>query len=74
MKITKRLLDRLKTQLARATPGIANSAYTAARTGAKHIILNAYDDATFHSEPACENRDCDLVFWAGLYLRRAATP
>ena len=67
---TKRLLDWLKIRLARATPGIANSAYTAARTGAKHIILNAYDDATFHSEPACENRDRDLVFLGRLVSQK----
>ena len=67
---TKRLLDRLKTRLARATPSIANSAYTAVRTGAKHIILNAYDDATFHSEPARENRDPDLVFLGRLVSQK----
>ena len=67
---TKRLFDRLKTWLACAMPGIANSAYTADRTGAEHIILNAYDDAIFHSESVRENRDRDLVFLGRLVSQK----
>lgn len=67
---TKRGVDRLKTAVARATPGIANSAYTAERTGAKHVILNAYDDATFGPAPDWTEKDGDLVFLGRLVSQK----
>lgn len=67
---TKRLVDRLKTLLAGATPGIANSSYTAERTGTKDIIFNAYDDATFGPSPRWETKDLDLVFLGRLVSQK----
>ena len=67
---TKRVVDRLKTALAHATPGIAVSTYTAARTGAEHVILNAYDDATFGPAPEWAEKDRDLVFLGRLVSQK----
>lgn len=67
---SKRVVDRLKTALARATPGIANSAYTAERTGAGHVILNAYDDSTFGPAPDWADKDRDLVFLGRLVSQK----
>lgn len=67
---SKRMVDHLKTAVARRTPGIANSNYTAARTGAKHVIFNAYDDATFGPAPAWESKDRDLVFLGRLVSQK----
>jgi len=67
---TKRMVDRLKTALARTTPGIANSVYTAERTGANHVILNAYDDATFGPAPDWAKKDRDLVFLGRLVSQK----
>ena len=67
---TKSLIQVVKTTLARDTPGIANSTYTAARTGAEHVILNAYDDTTFGPAPAWESKDRDLVFLGRLVSQK----
>lgn len=67
---TKRGVDWLKTALAYATPGIANSTYTAARTGAEHVILNAYDDAIFGFAPDWAKKDRDLVFLGRLVSQK----
>ena len=67
---TKRLVDRVKTGLARATPGIANSTYTSERTAAGYLILNAYDDATFGPIPEWANKDRDLVFLGRLVSQK----
>lgn len=67
---SKRMVDHLKTAVAKATPGVANSTYTAARTGAEHVIFNAYDDATFGPAPAWESKDRDLVFLGRLVSQK----
>lgn len=67
---TKRPLDQIKTALARVTPGIANSSYTAERTGARHVILNAYDDATFGPPRDWGDKDRDLVFLGRLVSQK----
>lgn len=67
---TQRMLDRLKTALARATPSIANSAYTAARTGAAEVILNPYDDEVFGPPTAWEEKDYELVFLGRLVSQK----
>ena len=67
---TKRPIDRVKTALARTTPGIAVSTYTAARTGAEHVIFNAYDDATFGPAPSWGSKDRDLVFLGRLVSQK----
>lgn len=67
---SKHVLDHAKTALARATPGIANSAYTAERTGAEHVILNAYDDETFGPAPPWEDKDRELVFLGRLVSQK----
>lgn len=67
---SKRPVDWLKTAIARFTPGIANSAYTAARTGAQHVILNAYDDSTFGPMPRWADKDRSLVFLGRLVSQK----
>ena len=67
---SKRIVDRLKTAIAHNTPGIANSTYTALRTGAAHVILNAYDDSTFDNAPAWEAKDRDLAFLGRLVSQK----
>lgn len=67
---TKRLVDQAKTALAHATPGIANSAYTAARTRSKDVILNAYDDGLFGPPPAWADKDRDVVFLSRLVSQK----
>ena len=63
-------VDHLKTELARITPGIAVSTYTAVRTGAEHVIPNAYDDRTFGPAPAWDSKDGDLVFLGRLVSQK----
>lgn len=67
---SRRILDRLKAGLARHTLGIANSHYTAQRTGARHIVLNGYDDATFRNEKPWAERSTDLVFLGRLVSQK----
>lgn len=67
---TKGPLEHIKTALARVTPGIANSTYTAARTGAAHVVLNAYDDDIFGPPPAWDTKDRDLVFLGRLVSQK----
>lgn len=67
---TMRPVDHVKTALARVTPGIANSTYTAERTAAEYLILNAYDDATFGPIPEWANKDRDLVFLGRLVSQK----
>jgi len=67
---TKRPLDHLKTALARLTPGIANSSYTARRVGAEYVILNAYNDATFGPPFDWSAKDSDLVFLGRLVSQK----
>ncbi len=54
--------DRAKRWLARRVPGIANSRYTAKKLGCRHVVLNAYDDATFRASTPWPARTGDLVF------------
>lgn len=70
---TKHPVDQIKTLLAHATPGIANSTYTAQRTGSRHIILNAYDDSTFGPPPAWASKDRDLVFLGRLVSQKGCS-
>jgi glycogen(starch) synthase len=65
-----RLVDWLKKILAHATPGIANSTYTAARTRAENVIFNAYDDATFGPAPDRAEKNRDLVFLGRLVSQK----
>ena len=58
----RRRIDFIKTFLARMTPGIANSRYTASATGAKYVVFNAYDDALFRNMRSWQSRDRDIVF------------
>lgn len=67
---SKRAVDHLKTAFARILPGIANSAYTARRTGARDIVLNAYDDAIFNQQSHAPKRDQDLVFLGRLVSQK----
>jgi hypothetical protein len=46
------LRGRIKGFVARRTPGIANSRYTAGKLGCTRVIFNAYDDATFRDDVA----------------------
>ena len=72
---TKRLLDRLKTRLARATPSIANSAAPIRRP---EPARNTSSSTPMTMPPSTPNRPARTgiaiwFFWAGLYLKRAAT-
>lgn len=62
--------DRLKVALARHSCGIANSPYTAARTGARHVVFNAYDDAVFRLIRPRAGRAGDLVFLGRLVSQK----
>ena len=64
------LLDWLKVAIARNSCGIANSSYTAARTGARHVVLNAYDDSVFRTTQPWETRSGDLVFLGRLVSQK----
>jgi len=66
----QRVLDKLKTWLAFRTYGIANSHYTATRTGAAHVVLNAFDDNTFKITTPWQERDRDLVFLGRLVSQK----
>ena len=63
-------LDRLKVSIARHTWGIANSHYTADRTGANHVVFNAYDEAVFCNLIPWGQRDRDLVFLGRLVSQK----
>jgi glycosyltransferase involved in cell wall biosynthesis len=59
---TLSLRDRIKRFVARRTPGIAVSRFTAGKVGCTHVIYNAYDDATFRDLVEWAARDRELVF------------
>jgi glycosyltransferase involved in cell wall biosynthesis len=65
-----RVVDRVKKQIAKKVPGIANSTYTAARTGSEHVIFNAYDDAVFTPVKSWPEKDRDLVFLGRLVSQK----
>lgn len=67
---SKGVVEHLKTALARVTPSVANSTYTAEKTGAKFVVLNAYDDATFGPAPDWGDKDRDLVFLGRLVSQK----
>jgi glycosyltransferase involved in cell wall biosynthesis len=69
---TLALPDRLKRRLARRTPGIANSRYTAAALGCAHVVGNPYDDATFRTEVPWDERPGELVFLGRLVSQKGA--
>jgi glycosyltransferase involved in cell wall biosynthesis len=56
------LRGRAKAFIARRTPGIAVSRFTAGKVGCAHVIYNAYDDVTFRDVVPWQARDRDLVF------------
>jgi glycosyltransferase involved in cell wall biosynthesis len=64
------LRDRAKRFVARHTPGIANSRYTAGKLGCTHVVFNAYDNATFRDVMPWEARDRDLVFLGRLVSQK----
>lgn len=66
----RRLPDLLKVALARHSCGIANSNHTAGRTGASHVVFNAYDDAVFRAARTWTERDGDLVFLGRLVSQK----
>jgi glycogen synthase len=65
-----RLVDRLKITLAHHTAGIANSHYTAKKTGASHVVLNAYDDSVFKNKKSWTQRDHDVAFLGRLVSQK----
>jgi glycosyltransferase involved in cell wall biosynthesis len=67
---TVALSDILKAAVARATPGIANSRYTAGKTGCSQIVLNAYDDAVFSPVRPWESREHELIFLGRLVSQK----
>lgn len=67
---TRSIPDRIKTVIAHAAPGIANSTFTSQRTGAGNVILNAYDDELFGSAPHWTKKDRDLVFLGRLVSQK----
>jgi len=67
---TRGAADHLKAALARRSTGIANSYYTARRTGADHVVLNAYDDAVFRDQRPWHERERDLVFLGRLVSQK----
>lgn len=67
---TLSLLDIAKRFVARTTPGIANSHYTARKLGCGHTVLNAYDDAVFVNKTSWEQRDADLAFLGRLVSQK----
>lgn len=64
------ILDRTKIALSGNTLGIAVSQNTAFRTGAKNIVLNAYEDAVFRSTRTWDERTGDLVFLGRLVSQK----
>jgi glycogen(starch) synthase len=64
------LLDLAKIALARTSCGIANSRYTAGRTGAVNVVLNAYQDNVFRVTRSWKERDRDLVFLGRLVSQK----
>ncbi|MCJ2544005.1 glycosyltransferase family 4 protein [Thermostichus vulcanus] len=67
---SRSLIDFAKVALAARACGIANSHYTAARTGATHVVLNAYDDSTFRITTPWQERKRDLVFLGRLVSQK----
>ena len=63
-------LDYIKRFVARSSPGIACSSYTAVKLGCTHTVLNAYDNATFTNLTPWEARDRDLVFLGRLVSQK----
>lgn len=64
--------DRLKRAVARATPGIANSRYTARKLGSAYAIANPYDHGTFRAHAPWNERPGDLVFLGRLVSQKGA--
>jgi glycosyltransferase involved in cell wall biosynthesis len=64
------LRDRAKRFVARHTPGIANSRYTAGKLGCGHVVFNAYDDAIFRDVVNWSARDRDLAFLGRLVSQK----
>lgn len=64
------LVDQLKTAFSQTTPGIANSSYTAGKTGAEDVILNAYDDDLFDHPTAWQHKVRDIVFLGRLVSQK----
>jgi len=52
------------------THGIANSHYTARRTGARHVVLNAYDEIVFREVRPWKEREKELVFLGRLVSQK----
>jgi glycogen synthase len=59
---TPSLRDRMKRFVARRTPGIAVSRFTAGKVGCAHVVYNAYYETIFRDVVAWAARDRDLVF------------
>jgi glycosyltransferase involved in cell wall biosynthesis len=59
---TRSHVDHIKAFFARHTNGVANSHYTAQRTGVPQVVLNAYDDGTFRNQKAWYERKGELIF------------
>jgi glycosyltransferase involved in cell wall biosynthesis len=64
------LRGRMKAFIARRTPGIAVSRFTAGKVGCTHVIYNAYDDGTFRDVVPWQARDRDLVFLGRLVAHK----
>jgi glycogen(starch) synthase len=67
---TRGVLDHLKAVLARQTTGIANSHFTSVRTGADHVVFNAYGDSIFRNERPWSEREGELVFLGRLVSQK----
>jgi glycogen synthase len=63
----------MKRFVARRTPGIANSRYTARKLGCTHVVCNAYDDTTFREVTAWRARERDLVFLGRLVSQKGCS-
>jgi glycogen synthase len=64
------IVDQLKVTLAHHTAGIANSHYTAKKTGAGHVIFNAFDDSIFKLKKSWTERDRDIAFLGRLVSQK----
>ncbi len=62
--------DRIKRLIARTTPGIANSGYTASKLKCSHTIFNAYDDLVFTNFKPWSEREKELVFLGRLVSQK----
>lgn len=67
---SRSLSDIVKVIIASKTWGIANSRYTASKTGATYVILNAFDDKTFKVTKPWQQRERDLVFLGRLVSQK----